>query len=106
MRVALRRVLLVLSPLRSSFSPFPRVFSQPPLALQPDFYASGASSFLSMICRLLILGSLFCPRFLCFHQLAEDRKSTRLNSSHQIISYAVFCLKKKRKSIQPLLSRA
>src|SRR5258708_31737648 len=27
-----------------------------------------------------------------------DRKSTRLNSSHQIISYAVFCLKKKKKS--------
>src|SRR5258708_29742170 len=25
----------------------------------------------------------------------QDRKSTRLNSSHQIISYAVFCLKKK-----------
>src|SRR5258708_29039837 len=29
---------------------------------------------------------------------AEDRKSTRLNSSHQIISYAVFCLKKKKKN--------
>src|SRR5438552_11657074 len=28
-------------------------------------------------------------------QIPEDRKSTRLNSSHQIISYAVFCLKKK-----------
>src|SRR5258708_31501770 len=28
-------------------------------------------------------------------QRIEDRKSTRLNSSHQIISYAVFCLKKK-----------
>src|SRR2546430_12501847 len=27
----------------------------------------------------------------------EDRKSTRLNSSHSQISYAVFCLKKKRK---------
>src|SRR5258708_26027067 len=27
----------------------------------------------------------------------RDRKSTRLNSSHQIISYAVFCLKKKKK---------
>src|SRR5258708_10147521 len=27
---------------------------------------------------------------------ARDRKSTRLNSSHQIISYAVFCLKKKQ----------
>src|SRR5207244_12890876 len=28
--------------------------------------------------------------------LMTDRKSTRLNSSHQIISYAVFCLKKKK----------
>src|SRR2546430_15120848 len=31
-----------------------------------------------------------------FH-LIEDRKSTRLNSSHSQISYAVFCLKKKKK---------
>src|SRR5438034_8310893 len=29
--------------------------------------------------------------------LLEDRKSTRLNSSHTVISYAVFCLKKKKK---------
>src|SRR5258708_33551406 len=28
--------------------------------------------------------------------IGQDRKSTRLNSSHQIISYAVFCLKKKK----------
>src|SRR5256885_7844532 len=28
--------------------------------------------------------------------LCEDRKSTRLNSSHLVISYAVFCLKKKK----------
>src|SRR5947208_7219544 len=28
--------------------------------------------------------------------MTPDRKSTRLNSSHQIISYAVFCLKKKK----------
>src|SRR5947207_7779900 len=28
---------------------------------------------------------------------ARDRKSTRLNSSHTVISYAVFCLKKKKK---------
>src|SRR5258708_21538621 len=33
-------------------------------------------------------------------QAAKDRKSTRLNSSHQIISYAVFCLKKKKKKLQ------
>src|SRR5690242_21627554 len=30
--------------------------------------------------------------------LLEDRKSTRLNSSHMSISYAVFCLKKKKKT--------
>src|SRR5256885_6170978 len=30
---------------------------------------------------------------------SEDRKSTRLNSSHLVISYAVFCLKKKTKTI-------
>src|SRR5256885_12207057 len=29
-------------------------------------------------------------------QKVEDRKSTRLNSSHLVISYAVFCLKKKK----------
>src|SRR5437660_5892275 len=32
--------------------------------------------------------------------LARDRKSTRLNSSHVAISYAVFCLKKKKKKKQ------
>src|SRR5256885_6641668 len=31
------------------------------------------------------------------HVAAVDRKSTRLNSSHLVISYAVFCLKKKKK---------
>src|SRR5207244_5384932 len=33
-----------------------------------------------------------CHSITC-NELGEDRKSTRLNSSHQIISYAVFCLK-------------
>src|SRR5258708_24363474 len=36
-----------------------------------------------------IISGLGVPNF-------PDRKSTRLNSSHQIISYAVFCLKKKK----------
>src|SRR5438034_6971794 len=31
------------------------------------------------------------------HVALRDRKSTRLNSSHTVISYAVFCLKKKKK---------
>src|SRR5258708_16932432 len=42
-----------------------------------------------------------CPLAGCYVEasaLQADRKSTRLNSSHQIISYAVFCLKKKKKN--------
>src|SRR5258708_21575588 len=35
----------------------------------------------------------------------RDRKSTRLNSSHQIISYAVFCLKKKNKAAERKVER-
>src|SRR5438552_13720432 len=38
-----------------------------------------------------------------FYDPFTDRKSTRLNSSHQIISYAVFCLKKKKKKTQTSL---
>src|SRR2546430_13144812 len=34
----------------------------------------------------------------------EDRKSTRLNSSHSQISYAVFCLKKKNNTITPSIT--
>src|SRR5256885_6053910 len=38
-------------------------------------------------------------------QQPGDRKSTRLNSSHLVISYAVFCLKKKKKTTAMLLDR-
>src|SRR5258708_28522010 len=38
-------------------------------------------------------------------QARGDRKSTRLNSSHQIISYAVFCLKKKKRKLHLLKSQ-
>src|SRR3712207_8790926 len=38
-----------------------------------------------------------------FH-LLQDRKSTRLNSSHANISYAVFCLKKKKTQLTPIYS--
>src|SRR5947207_8147129 len=40
----------------------------------------------------------FCERVLADQSVSvPDRKSTRLNSSHTVISYAVFCLKKKKK---------
>src|SRR2546430_11950336 len=39
-------------------------------------------------------------------RIARDRKSTRLNSSHSQISYAVFCLKKKNEFLLFLLAEA
>src|SRR3712207_8397808 len=42
-----------------------------------------------------ILGEYFTDLFIEDCLIVEDRKSTRLNSSHANISYAVFCLKKK-----------
>ena len=43
---------------------------------------------------LVILGFII---WIGWHVIAARRKSTRLNSSHTVISYAVFCLKKKKK---------
>src|SRR5438034_8872538 len=40
---------------------------------------------------------ILTPRHAPSADLGGDRKSTRLNSSHTVISYAVFCLKKKKK---------
>src|SRR5256885_3164894 len=45
------------------------------------------------------------PRLITLVRLVEgDRKSTRLNSSHLVISYAVFCLKKKKTEFSTVLS--
>src|SRR5258708_27140165 len=51
----------------------------------------GPNSPWTFLCTRPAIGS---AHFIC--NLTADRKSTRLNSSHQIISYAVFCLKKKK----------
>ena len=53
---------------------------------------------LALLSTIAFLVGLTQPVFsLPFQGPAEDRKSTRLNSSHVVISYAVFCLKKKNK---------
>src|SRR5256885_11621370 len=58
---------------------------------------------------LELYGWNLCPWLNPPSSIVKDRKSTRLNSSHLVISYAVFCLKKKntqnvrRVTIPPLL---
>src|SRR2546426_883623 len=51
------------------------------------------------------LGTMIFITYLVPPTLEADRKSTRLNSSHLVISYAVFCLKKKKKIQIICLSR-
>src|SRR5258708_23448895 len=46
--------------------------------------------------QMLTTTFIFTPTLENYATVLQDRKSTRLNSSHQIISYAVFCLKKKK----------
>src|SRR5438034_2416764 len=47
---------------------------------------------------LLVRGAAHALLQLALDLEERDRKSTRLNSSHTVISYAVFCLKKKKKT--------
>src|SRR3712207_8608433 len=59
--------------------------------MTPIWWHSSASIMRPVSVRSMVLASPMCSR---------DRKSTRLNSSHANISYAVFCLKKKKHALQ------
>src|SRR5690625_6683645 len=79
--------LLFLRPPRSTLFPYTTLFRS--LLLDPDDHARD----LSLVNSAANLGQLVGPLL-----GAGDRKSTRLNSSHVAISYAVFCLKKKKET--------
>src|SRR2546430_7383819 len=53
----------------------------------------------AMTCTVPVLPAMSRPVTRALPPVPQDRKSTRLNSSHSQISYAVFCLKKKTKDI-------
>src|SRR2546430_12992394 len=86
---------MIRRPPRSTLFPYTTLFRSV-IGVQPDIFeivmfAAGANAFLRIghprrIPRRLLLAE-------------KDRKSTRLNSSHSQISYAVFCLKKKKNII-------
>src|SRR3712207_8614585 len=57
----------------------------------------GAETFLNVFVFFLIFAGIILDKMGVRFTAILDRKSTRLNSSHANISYAVFCLKKKKK---------
>src|SRR5690242_21580412 len=74
------------------------------ILLEPDF---GTSVSLALIAAVMVFSAGLNYRYVVgvvllalptvYLVVMGDRKSTRLNSSHMSISYAVFCLKKKKK---------
>src|SRR5258708_36768255 len=68
-----------------------------PISLEPDSASRRVER------RRRVLRSERNNPALASRRSGTDRKSTRLNSSHQIISYAVFCLKKKKKNINSIM---
>src|SRR5438132_6776615 len=97
--------LLIRRPPRSTLFPYTTLFRSVEDFFHPDRIVvgvdeAGVAEQLREIYRPILERRFRCP----VHAPAcpptatpEDRKSTRLNSSHTVISYAVFCLKKKKK---------
>src|SRR3712207_7562400 len=93
---------MIRRPPRSTLFPYTTLFRSGSDALPPDAPARhrrlplgrGASGdALALRLRRRRGGAVACGRV---RRRRQDRKSTRLNSSHANISYAVFCLKKKK----------
>src|SRR3989442_3827903 len=90
---------MIRRPPRSTLFPYTTLFRSQiseMVAREPTRYVQHASKFYG-------LDPTYVRSFLHGFRDALDRKSTRLNSSHVRISYAVFCLKKKKKLFTPRL---
>src|SRR3712207_8119009 len=83
---------MIRRPPRSTLFPYTTLFRSLPLNL-----AAGGIIGALVLFAIGVWGLIAYPKTLAWSLLSlGDRKSTRLNSSHANISYAVFCLKKKK----------
>src|SRR2546430_12438849 len=88
---------MIRRPPRSTLFPYTTLFRSAQIDRRADIYA------LTCVLYECITGQRPYPE----ESYEQDRKSTRLNSSHSQISYAVFCLKKKsRKAVRRWLLRS
>src|SRR5207302_9598224 len=96
--------LLIRSPPPSTLFPYTTLFRSPTLSPRPTLTTASDQKPLARIDRANVSASVGVavhatevgPLPETMTEPAPDRKSTRLNSSHVKISYAVFCLKKKK----------
>src|SRR2546426_2130543 len=84
---------MIRRPPRSTLFPYTTLFRSPCFSTIRRAASRGGLEVSMAHCRTSVL---WMPGLLAWHPAVIDRKSTRLNSSHLVISYAVFCLKKKK----------
>src|SRR2546430_13286750 len=93
--------LMIRRPPRSTLFPYTTLFR----SHEPELHVGLDVGRLPVGLRLLGAGDrVGAAGGVVAHRALGDRKSTRLNSSHSQISYAVFCLKKKKKKNTTLVS--
>src|SRR3712207_8543276 len=86
---------MIRRPPRSTLFPYTTLFRS--TFLDPAGGITWALSIVFLVVTIrVLLFRLFVKQVKSQRAMQEDRKSTRLNSSHANISYAVFCLKKKK----------
>src|SRR5256885_8363242 len=86
---------MIRRPPRSTLFPYTTLFrSHVSAALGLGFVGRARRDPLRLLPAVVVSAGVFRRN----HAGEKDRKSTRLNSSHLVISYAVFCLKKKKKA--------
>src|SRR5204863_7868473 len=86
--------LMIRPPPRSTLFPYTTLFRSTAYPVRRAVHQGGSASTLT---SAGMRSSSRKPRGWRYSSNSTDRKSTRLNSSHVEISYAVFCLKKKKK---------
>src|SRR2546429_6674703 len=95
--------LMIRRPPRSTLFPYTTLFRSPgsrtsSLARHSLYARQGGISMKRLVCEFVALLMVLAVVGEFAHKSLQDRKSTRLNSSHGYISYAVFCLKKKKRT--------
>src|SRR5687768_18247310 len=89
--------LMIRRPPRSTLFPYTTLFRSAPRSRCGPTWCSRRPPRSSWPCSTSCTGRRKRAGSICRRRRGQDRKSTRLNSSHGYISYAVFCLKKKKK---------
>src|SRR5256885_10597683 len=95
---------MIRRPPRSTLFPYTTLFRSQRHRSQPaeiDEFVGLARMRLLRVHLLAEFGQVLVGKEMNTQEPHADRKSTRLNSSHLVISYAVFCLKHKKQSTRP-----